>query len=182
VLPRVSAEVGYNRRWFNGFTVTDNRATVASDYDLFSFTAPTASAIASPVAGQTITAYNPDPTIAASNNPYVTFADDYGKTIQYWHGVDVNVNARIRNGLTLQGGTSTGRGVRDNCEVTAKLPELLNVLGTWAASRLLPRRGAVADAGARSGGVHRSEGGCRHQRQLPVQARDARRWRQRHRD
>jgi len=131
VLPRVSAEVGYNRRWFNGFTVTDNRATVASDYDLFSFTAPTSVGIASPVAGQTITAYNPDPTIAALNNPYVTFADDYGKTIQYWHGVDVNVNARIRNGLTLQGGTSTGRGVRDNCEVTAKLPETLLVLGTW---------------------------------------------------
>ena len=25
ILPRVSAEIGYNRRWFNGFTVTDNR-------------------------------------------------------------------------------------------------------------------------------------------------------------
>jgi hypothetical protein len=134
VLPRVSAEVGYNRRWFNGFTVTDNRATVASDYDLFSFTAPTSAGIASPVSGQTITAFNPDPTIsafnpdptiAATSSNYVTFADDYGQTIQYWHGVDVNVNARLRNGLTIQGGTSTGRGVRDNCEVAAKVPEIL---------------------------------------------------------
>ena len=35
--------------------------------------------------------------------------------------------------LTIQGGTSTGRGVRDNCEVTAKLPELLfsGVPATW---------------------------------------------------
>jgi len=133
VLPRVSAEVGYNRRWFNGFTVTDNRATVASDYDLFSFTAPTGTGIALPVSGQTITAFNPDPTISALNSPYVTFADDYGQTIQYWHGVDVNINARMRNGLTIQGGTSTGRGVRDNCEVTAKLPELLfsGVPATW---------------------------------------------------
>ena len=131
VVPRVSVEIGYNRRWFNGFTVTDNRATVASDYDLFSFTAPTGVGESLPVAGQTITAFNPDPTIAASNNPYVTFADDYGKTIQYWHGVDFNANARLRNGLVFQGGTSTGRGIRDNCEVTAKLPELLLVLGTW---------------------------------------------------
>jgi hypothetical protein len=131
ILPRVSVEVGYNRRWFNGFTVTDNRATVASDYDLFSFTAPTGVGEQLPVSGQTITAYNPDPTIAATNNPYVTFADDYGQTIQYWHGVDINFNARMRNGLVFQGGTSTGRGIRDNCEVTAKLPEILLVAGTW---------------------------------------------------
>jgi hypothetical protein len=131
VLPRVSAEVGYNRRWFNGFTVTDNRATVASDYDLFTFTAPAGVGEPLPSAGKTISAYNPDPTIAATADNYVTFADEYGQTIQYWHGVDINVNARLRNGLTIQGGTSTGRGVRDNCEVTAKLPELLLVAGTW---------------------------------------------------
>ncbi len=131
VLPRVSAEVGYNRRWFNGFTVTDNRATVASDYDLFTFTAPTGVGIPLDVSGATISAFNPDPTIAATSSNYVTFADDYGQTIQYWHGVDINVNARLRNGLTIQGGTSTGRGVRDNCEVVAKVPEILLVTGTW---------------------------------------------------
>jgi hypothetical protein len=60
----------------------------------------------------------------ASNN-YVTFSSDYGDEYQYWQGVDVNVNARLRNGLVVQGGTSTGRGVRDNCEIVAKLPETL---------------------------------------------------------
>jgi hypothetical protein len=62
--------------------------------------------------------------IVASNN-YVTFSSDYGDEYQYWQGVDVNVNARLRNGLVVQGGTSTGRGVRDNCEIVAKLPETL---------------------------------------------------------
>jgi hypothetical protein len=131
IMARTSVEVGYHRRWFNGFTVTDNRATVASDYDLFTFTAPTGVGASLPVSGSTISAFNPDPSIAATNNSYVTFADDYGSTKQYWHGVDINVNARLRNGLVVQGGTSTGRGVRDNCEVTAKLPELLLVAGTW---------------------------------------------------
>ena len=37
--------------------------------------------------------------------------------------MDVNVNARLRGGLTVQGGTSTGRLVTDNCEIRAKLPE-----------------------------------------------------------
>jgi hypothetical protein len=133
VLPRVSAEVGYNRRWFNGFTVTDNRATVASDYDLFTFAAPASVGEPLEVAGQTISAFNPDPSIAATSDNYVTFADDYGETIQYWHGVDINVNARLRNGLTIQGGTSTGRGIRDNCEVVAQLPELL-LVGVGAAA------------------------------------------------
>ena len=42
---------------------------------------------------------------------YYTFETDYApaRTV-YWHGVDVNVNARMANGLTFQGGTSTGQG------------------------------------------------------------------------
>ena len=35
------------------------------------------------------------------------------------------MNARTNNGLTLQGGFTTGAGTRDNCEITAQLPELL---------------------------------------------------------
>jgi len=41
------------------------------------------------------------------------------------------VNTRLRNNLVIQGGTSTGRGVRDNCDITAKLPELLFSGGAW---------------------------------------------------
>ena len=40
ILPRVSLEVGYTRRWLQNFTVTDNRATSAADFDPFSITAP----------------------------------------------------------------------------------------------------------------------------------------------
>ena len=40
VLPRVSVEVGYYRRWWGNFTVTDNRAVAPSDYSPFSITAP----------------------------------------------------------------------------------------------------------------------------------------------
>jgi len=41
VLPRTSVEIAYSRRWFQGFTVTDNRAVSAADYTGFTFTAPT---------------------------------------------------------------------------------------------------------------------------------------------
>jgi hypothetical protein len=53
---------------------------------------------------------------------YQTFETDFGEArTQYWHGVDVNLNARMRNGLMLQGGTSTGRGVRDTCDTVIKI-------------------------------------------------------------
>ena len=123
VLPRTSMEVGYYRRWFQGFTVTDNLASTPEDYVPYTFTAPLHSSLPGG-GGYSVTALNPRTNFSAANN-YTTFASDYGDMYQYWHGVDVNVNARLTNGLVVQGGTSTGRGVRDNCEITAKVPEAL---------------------------------------------------------
>ena len=48
-----------------------------------------------------------------------------GADVVYWHGVDINISARVRNGLTFQGGTSSGRGVRDTCALWDALPELI---------------------------------------------------------
>src|SRR5205085_2682232 len=64
------------------------------------------------------------PTNFGAANNYQTFSDNYGDRTDYWHGVDFNINARMPNGLTFQGGTNTGRGVRDQCDVLAKLPEI----------------------------------------------------------
>jgi carboxypeptidase family protein len=123
VLPRTSVEVGYYRRWFQGFTVTDNLASTPADYATYTFTAPSHPSLPGG-GGYNVTSFNPRTNFSAATN-YTTFSSDYGDMYQYWHGVDVNVNARLRNGFVVQGGTSTGRGVRDNCEITAKVPEAL---------------------------------------------------------
>ena len=122
VLPRVSAEFSYHWRTFDGFTVTDNRALGPGDFDRFTITVPTDSRL--PDGGGYEATFLAPNRIVASDN-YVTFASDYGDQSQYWHGFDINVNARLQNGLLLQGGTSTGRGVRDECEIWAALPELV---------------------------------------------------------
>jgi len=66
-------------------------------------------------------------TSAAALRPaqnYITFESDYGdERAQYWHGVTVSATARLAWGLTVQGGTTTGRGVRDRCDTAAALPE-----------------------------------------------------------
>jgi hypothetical protein len=123
IVPRVSVEFAYNRRWYGNFFVTDNQATSASDYEYFTITAPTHPELPGG-GGYPVTYFNP--TSAAISRPpqnYYTFASDYGEWKQYWDGFDVNATARLRNGLTLQGGTTTGRGVRDNCEIADQVPE-----------------------------------------------------------
>jgi len=128
VLPRTSVEVGYHRRWFQGFTVTDNRNLGPADYDRITFAAPSDARLPGG-GGYSVETLVPKRIVASSN--YVTFTSDYGDQYQYWHGVDINVNTRLRNGLIIQGGTSTGRGVRDNCEITAALPETLFSAASW---------------------------------------------------
>jgi hypothetical protein len=125
VVPRVSVEVGYNRRWFINFFVVDNTLTTAADYDQWSITVPQHPSL--PGGGARYSYFTPTVAAAARGaQNYQTFETDYGKArTAYWHGVDIGANARLRNGLTLQGGVSTGRGVRNTCDVTAKLPELL---------------------------------------------------------
>jgi hypothetical protein len=120
ILPRTSLEASYNRRSFQNFLVTDNLALGPTDVDTFTIVAPQHASLPG---GGGYTATYLDPRTLAVNN-YTTFESDYGDRSQYWHGVDVNVNARLRSGLVLQGGTSTGRGVQQYCDVAAKLPEL----------------------------------------------------------
>ena len=52
-----------------------------------------------------------------------TYAPDYGTISQVYNGIDINLNARMRNGVQLQAGTSTGQRVTDYCDVRSKLPE-----------------------------------------------------------
>ena len=121
LVPRVSVNVGYYRRWFGNFFVTDNRAVGPSDFDPFSI--PLAADPRLPDGGgQTITdLYDLKPAKFGQVDNYRTRASNFGKQIENWHGVDVTVNARLRNGLTVQGGTSTGRALTDNCDVVPKV-------------------------------------------------------------
>jgi hypothetical protein len=127
IVPRVSAEVGYNRRWWGNFPVVDNRAVGPSDFIPYTVVAP-ANADLPDGGGYSFQALLP--TKLAQDNFY-TYSKNYGDETRYWHGVDVTLNARLQNGLSVTGGTSTGRGVRDNCDIVAALPETLFVFGAY---------------------------------------------------
>jgi carboxypeptidase family protein len=120
--PRVSLEVGYNRRWWNNFTVTDNTLVGPSDYQPWTINAPVDPRLPGG-GGYPITMYTLTQAAAARGaDNYVTFETDFGPArINYWHGVDVSVNARLRGGTNLQFGTTTGRAINDTCATIVKV-------------------------------------------------------------
>jgi hypothetical protein len=124
VLPRVSIEVGYIRRWLTNFTVTDNRSQAVTDFGTFSVTAPVDSRLPAEVSGRTIPGlYNVNPNVASLVDQVQTLAGDYGTYSQNNHGILFNISARPRNGLVFQGGVNTGATRTDFCEVRAAVPE-----------------------------------------------------------
>jgi len=122
LLPRVSADVAYSRRSFHSFTITDNQARNPSQYDAWTINAPSDPRLPGG-GGYPITIYTP--TQAAANVPaqnYITWETDFGPArSSYWQGVDVTVNARMRQGLTLQFGTNTGRKIDDTCATVVNI-------------------------------------------------------------
>ena len=164
LVPRLSVEFGYNRRWWGNFFVTDNVLTTAADYDVYSLVIPQHEHL--PGGGQTASFVAI--TQAANNRGsqnYMTTEKDYGDPrTAYWHGVDFTATARLNNGFMIQGGTSTGRAIRDFCNVTRALPELLgtarvdscDVTEKWStsfrglASYTLPKIDVLVSASMRS--------------------------------
>ena len=164
LLPRLSIEAAYNRRWWGNFVVTDNTRTTASDYEPYSIAIPEHENLPGGGSAATFVAITPAASARGAQN-YMTSEKDYGDArVSYWHGFDFTGTARLASGLTLQGGTSTGRGVRDNCAVTTALPELLgsarvdscDVTEDWAtsfrglAAYTIPKADVLVSASMRS--------------------------------
>ena len=120
---RVSLNVGYYRRVLGNFTVIDDLSLSPDDFSPFSVTVPIDPRL--PDSGEVIGLfYDRDPDAVARPAVRVNkLARDYGNQIQHWNGVDLGLDARLAGGLTVQGGISTGRTSRDNCEILAALPE-----------------------------------------------------------
>ena len=78
VLPRVSIEVGYNRRWLTNFTVVDNIRNTASDFGTFSVTAPRMIPVAREARRVISGLYNINPNVASLTNNVTTLASAYG--------------------------------------------------------------------------------------------------------
>jgi Carboxypeptidase regulatory-like domain len=119
IMPRVSVAFNYYRRYTGGNqTVTDNLNVGPSDY-AGPFCIPVPSDPRLPKGGgfQMCEVY--EVTQAAIDRPadnFETFLKNFGlESIQYNHGYELNLSARLRIGTYIQGGVSADRSINDDC-------------------------------------------------------------------
>jgi len=123
--PGVTVSGTWVRHWWGNFLVTDNRAVNPSDYSNYCITAPVDSRLPGG-GGNEICGFadiNPDKFGRVDN--FITFAKNFGNQTDVFQGVDLAVNLRLPHGALLQGGTSTGHEVFDNCDVAGKVENLV---------------------------------------------------------
>jgi hypothetical protein len=123
ILQRMSIEVGYYRRSFDGFTMNDNLQLASEDLTPYTITAPSDPRLPNGGGYSIGTLYDVVPTKTGQVDNLATLAAKYGDWYQYFNGLDFTVSLRA-SGFTFQGGTSTGQNVADNCDVRANLLEL----------------------------------------------------------
>jgi hypothetical protein len=147
LLPRVGLTVGYFRRSFGNFYTANNRLTATADYTPFSIPIPADPRLPGGGGGTVSGLYNLVQAKVGQEDLYSQLSENFGEMTENWHGIDTSVNARLRNGLTVQGGTSTGRRLQDNCDVRAALPETYSWQSTTAVqtTRVNDSIGALAN-------------------------------------
>jgi hypothetical protein len=129
VLPRVAVEFGYQRRWLVNFLATDNRARAPEDHTEFSVVAPLDTRLPGG-GGYTLNNFYNVTAAAATrlNDNFQTLASNFGDQSQMANSFNMNVTARQRFGLTVQGGFNVIKTDSDYCDVRKALPEQV-VLG-----------------------------------------------------
>jgi hypothetical protein len=131
VFPRVSVEVGYFRRTWGNTLVTVNRALTPADFDAFVYNVPSDQKLPGG-GGYPLTFYDIKPTKFGQFDNFRTFSDNVGGITNTYNGVDMTVNARLRD-VTVQAGFSTGNRVEDDCGVVKAHPETY-IFAAWGGS------------------------------------------------
>jgi hypothetical protein len=134
LMPRVSAEFSYQRRWLTNFNATDNLNTAPVDYSQFAVLIPSDPRLPDGGGGQLDGIYNitPEASTRLTDN-FVTLASNYGEQSQKTNSVSLNVTARPRFGLMVQGGFNYANISTDSCEIRGALPET-NPTTPWCAT------------------------------------------------
>jgi hypothetical protein len=133
VAPRVSVEVDYIHRSWGNLQTTVNRALTPADFTTFTYNVPQDPKLPGG-GGDALTFVDIKPGLFGVQDNYQTFSNKVGGAYNNFKGVDVSVNARLRD-ITIQGGTSTGNTTEDECGVATAHPEIYISSFGWGGTR-----------------------------------------------
>jgi hypothetical protein len=136
VLPRMSVEVAYRRRWLGNFSFTNNYGTgpgcgpgqtdclTPESYTRYSVVAPLDPRL--PGGGGYLVEglYDLNSATIGTQN-LISLADDAHRATSVYNGIDYNVTVRLREGLTIRGGWVNSRTIDDTCRQAVDNPEAL---------------------------------------------------------
>ena len=113
-----SMEVAWFRRSNLNFQLIDNLAIGPEHFSEYSIVAPVDPNLG-PISGQTLSGlYTITPEGAAlGTDNLIVPADEYGDTSEVFNGIDITLNGRFGNGITLGGGVATGAVEINECFV-----------------------------------------------------------------
>ena len=134
ILSRISAEVGYRRRWLGNFSFTNNYGTgpgcgpgqndciTPASYTRYSIVAPLDPRL--PGGGGYVVdgLYDLNDASLGTQN-YISLADDAHKATSVFQGIDYNFIVRMSDGLQFRGGWVNSKTVDDTCRQVADNPE-----------------------------------------------------------
>lgn len=122
VMQGLGVEFGFYRRWQGNQKVTDNIKLAPGDFKEFCVMVPTAAQANGndiPGAGQQLCGFydftQQRTDLVGQVQNFTTHAKNFGDEIWVFNGFEFNVNARMRGGLQLTGGTMTQRTRIESC-------------------------------------------------------------------
>ena len=118
--------VGYHRRIYGNFQVTQNTKTTAADYDPYCITAPSDSRL--PGGGGYQVCGLTDVSVAkyGQRQNRIRKASTFGKQTEHYDGVNFSFSAQLPHDALIAGGFNTGRSVEDSCFVVNSKQDLFN--------------------------------------------------------
>jgi hypothetical protein len=126
LVPRVSVNAGYFRRWFGNQRVTDNILVGPADYSPYCVTAPVDGRLPGGGGYDVCGLFDVAPGKFGQVENVVTLASNFGSQREVYDGVDFSLSARLPRGVIVSGGTSTGRTMSESCFVVSSPQDLLN--------------------------------------------------------
>jgi hypothetical protein len=129
ITPGLSVSADYVRHWYGNMLTDINTAVGPSDFSPFCVPVPVDPRLPGGGGNQLCGFYDINPNKFGAFRQVTTLAKNYGNVTDVYNGVDLTINMRLQHGIILQGGTSTGHEVWDNCDIVGKVNQQGGTIG-----------------------------------------------------